>query len=325
VTRFGVEFAPISGDPRVLSAYVVRHRGIFPRSLREVREQRATMRDIVLSTGPACTGPDPGPPPPAASSAAGTPRAAAAAAAAPAGSEVGEDASELRSAAAASTQEGFAPDLIVATPAVWGAPHVAEALGVPLHILFTMPWHPTEAFAQPWTFAWGLSLPGAGALRALLAALRGGGCRRERGGGNGGPPGREDSARELSAAAEGGGGGGGGGGEARLGAARPASRLRRWAHRASWHAVERLIWAGVSGSVAELRRSLGLPGRGRLGAAGGRGAGVPTSFMWSPRLAPKPADWPPHVEVTGAPLAFPPLSLYLPRTSSSFFCPWRCS
>ncbi|XAR48353.1 Sterol 3-beta-glucosyltransferase [Bertholletia excelsa] len=38
---------------------------------------------------------------------------------------------------------------IIANPPAYGHEHVAEALGVPLHIFFTMPWTPTSAFPHP--------------------------------------------------------------------------------------------------------------------------------------------------------------------------------
>lgn len=34
VQEFGLDFYPIAGDPRVLSQYIVKHRGVLPRSLK---------------------------------------------------------------------------------------------------------------------------------------------------------------------------------------------------------------------------------------------------------------------------------------------------
>ncbi|XP_062143947.1 sterol 3-beta-glucosyltransferase UGT80A2-like isoform X2 [Alnus glutinosa] len=43
----------------------------------------------------------------------------------------------------------FKADAIIANPPAYGHTHVAEALRVPLHIFFTMPWTPTSEFPHP--------------------------------------------------------------------------------------------------------------------------------------------------------------------------------
>ncbi|PON65345.1 UDP-glucuronosyl/UDP-glucosyltransferase [Trema orientale] len=43
----------------------------------------------------------------------------------------------------------FKADAIIANPPVYGHTHVAEALKVPVHIFFTMPWTPTSEFPHP--------------------------------------------------------------------------------------------------------------------------------------------------------------------------------
>ncbi|KAK8853460.1 hypothetical protein IAR55_004167 [Kwoniella newhampshirensis] len=45
----------------------------------------------------------------------------------------------------------FAADLIVACPSAVAHIHVAELLGLPLHIVSATPWSPTTAFSQPYT------------------------------------------------------------------------------------------------------------------------------------------------------------------------------
>ncbi|KAM3238110.1 sterol 3-beta-glucosyltransferase UGT80B1 [Capsicum annuum] len=47
------------------------------------------------------------------------------------------------------TGEPFRAQAIIANPPAYGHAHVAEALGVPLHIFFTMPWTPTKEFPHP--------------------------------------------------------------------------------------------------------------------------------------------------------------------------------
>ena len=43
----------------------------------------------------------------------------------------------------------YRADVVVANPPSFAGPHVAEALGVPLVMSFTMPWSPTTAFPAP--------------------------------------------------------------------------------------------------------------------------------------------------------------------------------
>ncbi|CAA6655424.1 unnamed protein product [Spirodela intermedia] len=43
----------------------------------------------------------------------------------------------------------FKPDAIIANPPAYGHTHVAEALKIPIHIFFTMPWTPTAQFPHP--------------------------------------------------------------------------------------------------------------------------------------------------------------------------------
>ncbi|KAI1126478.1 UDP-glucose,sterol transferase [Nemania abortiva] len=47
------------------------------------------------------------------------------------------------------TGEPFVADAIVANPPSFAHIHCAEALGIPCHLVFTMPWSSTGAFAQP--------------------------------------------------------------------------------------------------------------------------------------------------------------------------------
>ncbi|XP_075648588.1 sterol 3-beta-glucosyltransferase UGT80A2 [Castanea sativa] len=47
------------------------------------------------------------------------------------------------------TNVAFKADAIIANPPAYGHTHVAEALKVPIHIFFTMPWTPTSEFPHP--------------------------------------------------------------------------------------------------------------------------------------------------------------------------------
>jgi hypothetical protein len=43
----------------------------------------------------------------------------------------------------------FIADAIISNPVTYGHIHCAEALGVPLHLMFPQPWIPTKAFPHP--------------------------------------------------------------------------------------------------------------------------------------------------------------------------------
>nr|OQO00314.1 hypothetical protein B0A51_17764 [Rachicladosporium sp. CCFEE 5018] len=45
----------------------------------------------------------------------------------------------------------FVADTIIANPPAFAHVHCAEKLGIPLHVVFTMPWTPTKSFAHPLT------------------------------------------------------------------------------------------------------------------------------------------------------------------------------
>jgi hypothetical protein len=45
--------------------------------------------------------------------------------------------------------EPFVANAIIANPPSFAHTHCAQALGIPLHIMCTMPWTPTRAFPHP--------------------------------------------------------------------------------------------------------------------------------------------------------------------------------
>jgi sterol 3beta-glucosyltransferase len=116
VENAGLEFFPLAGDPHALSAYMIKNRGsIVPTNLRlfvaDVPRTRQMIAEILASTWRACTEADPD-------------RAGA---------------------------EPFVADAIISNPPTYGHLHCAEALRIPLHLVWTMPWTPTRAFPHPFT------------------------------------------------------------------------------------------------------------------------------------------------------------------------------
>jgi UDP:flavonoid glycosyltransferase YjiC (YdhE family) len=114
VEQAGLEFYPLAGDPHVLMEYMVKTGGrVIPTRLDQIVEdvpkKRAMIADILASNWRACTEPDP--------DRAGAPP--------------------------------FRADVVLANPPSYGHIHCAEALHVPLHVVFTMPWNPTCAYPHP--------------------------------------------------------------------------------------------------------------------------------------------------------------------------------
>jgi len=114
VESAGLEFYPLAGDPHDLMDHMVKTGGrIIPRRLDQivvdVPKRRAMVAEILASTWRACTEADPDRP----------------------------------------NAPAFRADVIVANPPSFGHIHCAEALNVPLHMIFTMPWSPTSVYPHP--------------------------------------------------------------------------------------------------------------------------------------------------------------------------------
>eukprot|EP00928_Gymnodinium_smaydae_P015280 TRINITY_DN15619_c0_g1_i1.p1 TRINITY_DN15619_c0_g1~~TRINITY_DN15619_c0_g1_i1.p1 ORF type:complete len:1136 (+),score=256.04 TRINITY_DN15619_c0_g1_i1:104-3511(+) len=77
--------------------------------------------------------------------------------------------------------------------------------------------------------------------------------------------------------------------------------FRRAQNYASYYAIDEFLYAGLRFMMNEFRESLGLePIRsGEAGAQLIHNHRVPFAYQWSPSVLPRPADYGPHVEVTG--------------------------
>ncbi|XWS23549.1 hypothetical protein CRYUN_Cryun28dG0024400 [Craigia yunnanensis] len=123
----------------------------------------------------------------------------------------------------------FRAQAIIANPPAYGHAHVVEALGVPLHIFFTMPWTPTYEFPHP--------------------------------------------------------------------LARVPQSAGYWL---SYIVVDLLIWWGIRGYINDFRKKkLKLAPIAYFSTYHGSISHLPTSYMWSSHLVPKPKDWGPLVDVVG--------------------------
>ncbi|KAK1992893.1 glycosyltransferase family 28 domain-containing protein [Colletotrichum falcatum] len=120
----GVDFFSIGGDPEALMAYMVKNPGLLPsrESVRagDVGQRRREMAEIIDGAWRSCI-------------------------------EAGDGTGQQRATAAtvANPADLFVADAIIANPPSMAHIHCAEKLGVPLHMVFTMPWCPTQAFHHP--------------------------------------------------------------------------------------------------------------------------------------------------------------------------------
>ncbi|KAK8035092.1 Sterol 3-beta-glucosyltransferase UGT80B1 [Apiospora rasikravindrae] len=136
VEENGLEFFCIGGDPAELMAFMVKHPGLMPGfdavASGEVTKRRKGIEQIVYGCWRSCieAGNGFGP----------APRLQR-------GRNVpGEGATTMVMDPA---NKPFVADAIIANPPSFAHIHVAEKLGIPLHLMFTMPWSPTRAFPQP--------------------------------------------------------------------------------------------------------------------------------------------------------------------------------
>ncbi|OAA73552.1 UDP-glucuronosyl/UDP-glucosyltransferase [Cordyceps fumosorosea ARSEF 2679] len=132
----GLEFFNIGGDPAELMAFMVKNPGLMPGfdALKsgEVSKRRRGIEEILMGCWRSCieAGNGLGPPP--------KPHARHAPASFDAG-EVPGNPADLP----------FVADAIIANPPSFAHIHIAEKMGIPLHMMFTMPWTPTRAFQHP--------------------------------------------------------------------------------------------------------------------------------------------------------------------------------
>ncbi|KAJ5098378.1 hypothetical protein N7532_005379 [Penicillium argentinense] len=111
VLESGLEFYPIGGDPSELMAYMVKNPGLIPqmKSLRDGEIQRK--RAMVAEMLQGCWN-----------------------------SCINDD---------PISKAPFVADAIIANPPSFAHVHCAQALSIPLHLMFTMPWSSTRAFPHP--------------------------------------------------------------------------------------------------------------------------------------------------------------------------------
>ncbi|KAK5173896.1 uncharacterized protein LTR77_002577 [Saxophila tyrrhenica] len=129
VQEHGLEFFSIGGDPSRLMAFMVRNPGLMPgfRNLfaGDVGGQRRMVGEYIQGCWRSCY-------------------------------ETGDGTTEHALPEPSGTDDGpepaarpFVADCIIANPPSFAHIHCAEKLGISLHIMFTMPYSPTQAFPHP--------------------------------------------------------------------------------------------------------------------------------------------------------------------------------
>ncbi|RYP78451.1 hypothetical protein DL771_000636 [Monosporascus sp. 5C6A] len=198
VRKAGLEFYSIGGDPADLMAYMVKNPGLIPkmRTLQEGEIQKKRKMVAEMLDGCWKSCIEPDP-------VSGRP---------------------------------FVAEVFIANPPSFAHIHCSQALGVPLHLMFPMPWTSTSAFPHP------------------LANIEMRGSHLPTG----------------------------------------------VANYVSYSAVKFMTWQGLGDLVNSWRKTLGLKAvPSTAGPLLAERLRVPFTYCWSPALIPKPADWPPHIDVCG--------------------------
>ncbi len=136
VTENGLEFFSIGGDPAELMAFMVKNPGLMPGfdAMRngDIGKRRKGIHEMIQGCWRSCI---------------------------EAGDGTGLEASDAMvdgrsfdsgvSVGGDPMSKPFVADAIIANPPSFAHMHIAEKLGIPLHLMFTMPWSPTQAFPHP--------------------------------------------------------------------------------------------------------------------------------------------------------------------------------
>ncbi|SPJ85725.1 related to sterol glucosyltransferase [Fusarium torulosum] len=111
VLESGLEFYPIGGDPSELMAYMVKNPGLIP-SIKSLRAGDIQKKRLMIA-------------------------------------EMLEGCWRSCIEPDSLNQQPFVADAIIANPPSFAHVHCAQALGIPLHLMFTMPWSSTKHFCHP--------------------------------------------------------------------------------------------------------------------------------------------------------------------------------
>ncbi|KAK4541509.1 hypothetical protein LTR36_007955 [Oleoguttula mirabilis] len=118
----GLEFFSIGGDPAELMAFMVKNPGLIPKlqTIREgeIQKRRTSMAEMFEGFWRACI-------------------------------STTDDEKDKDNLKMLGDKSPFIADAIIANPPSMAHVHIAEKLGVPLHMMFTFPYSPTQQFPHP--------------------------------------------------------------------------------------------------------------------------------------------------------------------------------
>ncbi|GAB1320202.1 hypothetical protein MFIFM68171_10412 [Madurella fahalii] len=118
----GVEFFSVGGDPSELMSFMVKNPGMIPTlssvKAGDISRRRAAMAEMFQGFWRACI-------------------------------NATDDERDTRNVKMMGRKDPFVADAIIANPPSFAHIHCAEALGIPVHLMFTFPYTPTQAFPHP--------------------------------------------------------------------------------------------------------------------------------------------------------------------------------
>ncbi|KAI9671979.1 MAG: hypothetical protein M1817_002289 [Caeruleum heppii] len=204
----GLEFFSVGGDPSELMAFMVKNPGLIPSmstvTSGEVGRRREAMFEMFQGFWRACI-------------------------------NATDDEKDRGNVKMMADKHPFVADAIIANPPSFAHTHCAERLGIPLHLMFTFPYSPTQAFPHP------------------LANIKN------------------------------------------------TNVDTNYTNFMSYPLVEMMVWQGLGDLINRFRfETLKLDPVSTLWAPGQLyRLKVPYTYLWSPGLVPKPADWGPEIDVAG--------------------------
>ncbi|KAH6984932.1 hypothetical protein BKA56DRAFT_671389 [Ilyonectria sp. MPI-CAGE-AT-0026] len=204
----GLEFFSVGGDPSELMAFMVKNPGLIPTidsvKAGDIGKRRAAMAEMFDGFWRACI-------------------------------DATDDQNDTHNMNMMGSKSPFVADAIIANPPSFAHIHCAEALGIPLHLMFTFPYTPTQAFPHP------------------LASIK------------------------------------------------KSNVDPGYTNFISYPLVEMMVWQGLGDLVNEFRvKTLRLDPMSTIWAPGAPyRLRVPFTYLWSPELVPKPADWGNEIGVSG--------------------------
>lgn len=122
VSEAGLEFFSVGGNPSELMAFMVKNPGLIPNMSTvmqgEIGRRREQMAEMFEGFWRACV-------------------------------NSADDEHDPKNIDLLNSRDPFIADAIIANPPSFAHVHIAERLGIPLHMMFTFPYSPTQAFPHP--------------------------------------------------------------------------------------------------------------------------------------------------------------------------------